>query len=55
MYFAFVSNELFDQVRTTGQHARQYPNLTTTLTGTFPPGAPANNNSVQVNYEQQVP
>jgi predicted chitinase len=55
LYFAFVSNELFDTARLSGLHARQYPAQSGALTGTFPPGSPVNSDSVQVNYEQQIP
>ncbi|MGK3961302.1 hydroxyethylthiazole kinase [Sorangium sp. So ce118] len=54
-YARFVRNVLFDEVPLTGMETWNYPSLGRNLTGTFPPGTPQNNQSVQVNHARQSP
>lgn len=51
----FVKNVLLDDAPLEGNGTWNYPPLGQPLTGTFPPGSPANSQSVPVNYARQVP
>jgi hypothetical protein len=55
LYFAYAINEVLDAPRLVGTQAWNYPALGPALTSTFPPGTPPNGNSVQVNYDRQIP
>ncbi len=54
-YARYVRNVLMDEVPLTGTQQWNYPPLGSNLTGTFPPGSPANTANVVVNYAAQVP
>jgi predicted chitinase len=55
LYFAYAINEMLDTPRLVGTQAWNYPALGPALTSAFPPGNPPNGNSVQVNYDRQIP
>lgn len=55
LFFAFLTNHLLDEVRISGSRAWRYPSLNANLTATYPPGTPANNEVIQVSYEEQIP
>ncbi|WP_164002586.1 M23 family metallopeptidase [Pyxidicoccus caerfyrddinensis] len=54
-YARYVANILLDEVPRTGTEEWAYPPLVPALTATFPPGSPANTQTVTVNYAPQVP
>lgn len=54
-YARYVRNVLLDEAPLTGTETWRYPSRTNALTGTFPPGNPPANQSVQVNHARQSP
>lgn len=51
----YIYNILGDEPRIKGIQAHLYPRLSPALTGTYPPGNPANTQTIRVDYAPQVP